>query len=158
MVFLVILPPLLFSSAWAMSQRAFRFNLGEHCVAGGGTGGVYGVGSGGVCRPVYSGAGVEGRIFAGGRGVAHGCDRCDFDCDEAGTAARGALRMCSRGESLVNDATGLLALELGVMMILDVHTPTVGEGDIAIAVVGRRWDGDRAGGGSGGCMDGELGG
>jgi CPA1 family monovalent cation:H+ antiporter len=32
------------------------------------------------------------------------------------------------GESLVNDATGLLALEFGVAMVVQGHTPTVGEG------------------------------
>ncbi len=125
-VFLVILPPLLFSSAWAMSQRAFRFNLVNIVLLAVGL----------VAFTVWGVAEFADRFIPGlgwKAGFLLGAVVSPTDAIAATSIAtrlglpRGITDVLE-GESLVNDATGLLALELGVMMILDVHTPTVGEG------------------------------
>ena len=54
---------------------------GGDWAAGGGAGGLYGVGGGGVFGPVYYGAGLEGGISAGGGGLDDGCDCGDVDCE-----------------------------------------------------------------------------
>jgi monovalent cation/hydrogen antiporter len=126
-VFLVILPPLLYSSAWTMSQRAFRFNLV----------GIALLAVGLVAFTVWGVAEFADRFIPGlgwKAGFLLGAVVSPTDAIAATSIATrlGLPRSITdvlEGESLVNDATGLLALELGLKIIRDnVQTPTVGEG------------------------------
>ncbi|MCU1321698.1 MAG: Na+/H+ antiporter [Acidobacteriaceae bacterium] len=125
-VFLVILPPLLFSSAWAMSLREFKFNLVSI--------GMLAVGL--VGFTVWAVAMFADHFIPGlgwQAGFVLGAVVSPTDAIAATSIARtlGLPRRITdllEGESLVNDATGLLALEFGVMMLVDGHTPTIGAG------------------------------
>ncbi len=126
MVFLVILPPLLYSSAWATSLREFKFNLVS-----------IGMLAVGLVAFTVAGVAVFADHFLPGlgwkAGFLLGAVVSPTDAIAATSIARtlGLPRRITdllEGESLVNDATGLLALEFGVMMLVDGQTPTVGLG------------------------------
>ena len=125
-VFLVILPPLLYSSAWTTSLREFRFNLVSIAMLAVGL----------VSFTVFGVAMFADHFIPGlgwKAGFLLGAVVSPTDAIAATSIARtlGLPRGITdllEGESLVNDATGLLALEFGVMMLVDGHTPTVGAG------------------------------
>ena len=126
MVFLVILPPLLYSSAWAMSLREFKFNLVS-----------IGLLAVGLVAFTVAGVAVFADHFLPGfgwkAGFLLGAVVSPTDAIAATSIARtlGLSRRITdllEGESLVNDATGLLALEFGVLLLVDGQTPTVGAG------------------------------
>ena len=126
MVFLVVLPPLLYSSAWAMSWREFKFNLVS-----------IGMLAVGLVAFTVCGVAIFADHFLPGfgwkAGFLLGAVVSPTDAIAATSIARslGLPRNITdllEGESLINDATGLLALEFGVMMLVDGQTPTVGAG------------------------------
>ena len=125
-VFLVILPPLLYSGAWLTSWREFRFNLVSIALLAVGL----------VAFTVWGVATFADRFIPGlgwKEGFLLGAVVSPTDAIAATSIARrlGLPRGITdvlEGESLVNDATGLLALEFGVMMLVEGHTPTVGAG------------------------------
>jgi Na+/H+ antiporter len=125
-VFLVILPPLLYSSAWATSLREFRYNLVSIAMLAVGL----------VAFTVFGVAMFADHFIPGlgwKAGFLLGAVVSPTDAIAATSIARtlGLPRGITdllEGESLVNDATGLLALEFGVMMLVDGQTPTVGAG------------------------------
>ena len=125
-VFLVILPPLLYSGAWLTSWREFRFNLVSIALLAVGL----------VAFTVWGVATFADRFIPGlgwKEGFLLGAVVSPTDAIAATSIARrlGLPRGITdilEGESLVNDATGLVALEFGVMMLVEGHTPTVGAG------------------------------
>jgi Na+/H+ antiporter len=126
LVFLVILPPLLYSSAWVTSLREFRYNLVSIAMLAVGLVGFTVLGVAMFADHFIPGLGWKA-------GFVLGAVVSPTDAIAAASIARtlGLPRGITdvlEGESLVNDATGLLALEFGVMMLVDGQTPTVGAG------------------------------
>jgi Na+/H+ antiporter len=125
-IFLVVLPPLLYSAAWLTSWREFSYNF---------------------LSILFLAFGLVGfTVF----GVAYGIHYLlpDFDWRVgfvlgaiiAPTDALAATSIAKRvglpraivdvleGESLINDASGLLALEFGIAMVVRNQQPTVSDG------------------------------
>lgn len=124
-IFLVVLPPLLYSAAWVTSWREFRYNLVSICML------AFGL----VAFTVFGVAEVAQWVFDGfdwRMGFVLGAVISTTDAIAA-TAIFKRLGLPKRivdvleGESLVNDASGLVALEFGLAMLVRGQTPTVGE-------------------------------
>ncbi len=125
-VFLVILPPLLYVAAWQTSWREFRYNL-------------LSISSLAIFLVFFTAFGVAFAAqwclpgFNWQLGFLLGAVVSPTDAVAATSIAR-KVGMPQRivdlleGESLLNDATGLLALEFGIEMVVDGTTPTLGRG------------------------------
>jgi monovalent cation/hydrogen antiporter len=130
-IFLVVLPPLLYAGAWFTSWRDFSYNIVSILFLAFGLVGftVWGVAE--AAR--HSFAPFDLRL-----GVVLGAVVATTDAIAA-TAIAKNLGLPQRivdileGESLVNDATGLLALEFGVAMVVRGETPTVLNGAIRLS-------------------------
>ena len=125
LIFLVVLPPLLYSAAWLTSWREFRFNLVSISLL------AFAL----VAFTVLFVARMAKLFFPGFTwqlGVVLGAVVSTTDAIAATSIAR-KLALPQRivdvleGESLVNDASGLVALEFGVAMVMGSYTPTVAE-------------------------------
>ncbi len=125
-VFVVFLPPLLYASAWSMSWREFRRNA---VVIGLLAFGLVGF-------TVWGVAEFSDRFIAAldwKAGFLLGAVVATTDAIAATSIAK-AVGLPRRivdileGESLLNDATGLLALEIGVSLLLTGESPTLGGG------------------------------
>jgi monovalent cation/hydrogen antiporter len=126
LVFLVILPPLLYTAAWQTSWREFKYNLVS-------------ISSLAVLLVFFTAFGVAFVAkwwlpgFNWQLGFLLGAVVSPTDAVAASSIAR-KVGMPQRivdlleGESLLNDATGLLALQFGVEMVVQGTTPTVGHG------------------------------
>ena len=125
-VFVIFLPPLLYASAWTVSWREFRRNAL--------TIGLLAVGL--VGFTVWGVAEFSDRFIAAldwKAGFLLGAVVSTTDAIAATSIAKavglpGKIVDVLEGESLLNDATGLLALETGLAILLGAHTPTVGSG------------------------------
>ena len=126
MIFFVILPPLLYSAAWLTSWREFSYNLVSILLL------AFGL----VAFTVFSVAAAGHWLFDGfdwRTGFVLGAVVAPTDALAATSIAK-RIALPKRivdileGESLVNDASGLLALEFGIAMVVHSQTPTVGEG------------------------------
>jgi monovalent cation/hydrogen antiporter len=125
-IFFVVLPPLLFSAAWLTSWREFSFNLVSICFL------AFGLVSFTVLGVAYAAPwflpGFDWRM-----GLVLGAVVAPTDAIAATSIAK-RIGLPKRivdvleGESLLNDATGLLALEFGVALLLGNRTSTVGSG------------------------------
>jgi len=125
-VFLVILPPLLYISAWQTSWREFKYNFAS-------------ISSLAVLLVFFTAIGVAFAAhwwfpgFDWRLGFLLGAVVSPTDAVAATSIAR-KVGMPQRivdlleGESLLNDATGLLALQFGVEMVVEGTTPTLGRG------------------------------
>ena len=130
LVFVVFLPPLLYSSAWVMSLREFKYNLVSIVMLAVGL----------VGFTVWAVAAMAHRFIPGlgwQAGFVLGAVVSPTDAIAATSIARSlglprSITDVLEGESLVNDATGLLALEFGVLMLVDGRTPTVGAGIVRL--------------------------
>jgi monovalent cation/hydrogen antiporter len=130
-IFFVILPPLLYSAAWVTSWREFSYNLVSILFLAFGlvTFTVIGVAQGAPW--LFSG-------FDWKLGLVLGAVIAPTDA-LAATSIANRVGISKRvtdlleGESLVNDATGLLALEFGVAMVLGHETPTLAAGTLRLA-------------------------
>jgi CPA1 family monovalent cation:H+ antiporter len=126
LVFLIFLPPLLYSAAWTTSWREFRHNLVLISLLAIGLVGftVWGVAEFSehfITALDWKSGFLLGAVVAttdaiAATSIAHsiGLPRRIVDILE--------------GESLLNDATGLLALELGVGIIMQGEAPSIGGG------------------------------
>ena len=126
LVFLVFLPPLLFAAAWQTSWTDFKYN-------------IVSIGSLAVGLVAFTAVGVAITAhyflptFDWRIGFLLGAVVSPTDAVAASSIAK-KIGMPKRivdlleGESLLNDATGLLALEFGVDMIVRGTTPSLGEG------------------------------
>jgi len=125
-VFLVFLPPLIFSAAWQASWREFRENLLSISMLAIGL-----VAFTVVVVAVFASRFIPELDWRAG--FLLGAVVSPTDAIAASSIAR-RLGLPRRvvdileGESLVNDATGLLALEFGVEMLRGGPVPTVGAG------------------------------
>ncbi len=126
LVFLILLPPLLYASAWQMSWRVFRHNLVPISMLALGL----------VAFTVWGVAEVADRFITAldwKSGFILGAVVATTDAIAATSIARSlglpqGMVDVLEGESLVNDATGLLALELGLAMLQRGSTPGAGAG------------------------------
>src|ERR1700677_3407558 len=125
-VFVIFLPPLLYASAWSMSWREFRRN-----------GVVIGLLAFGLVGfTVWGVAEFSDRFITAldwKAGFLLGAVLATTDAIAATSIAK-SLGLPRRivdileGESLLNDATGLLALEIGLAIIVRGESPTVASG------------------------------
>jgi NhaP-type Na+/H+ or K+/H+ antiporter len=124
-VFLLFLPPLLFSAAFQTSWRDFRYNISSISLLALGL----------VSFTVYGVAFASHWIlpdFTWKLGLVLGAVICTTDAIAATSITR-RLGLPQRvtdvieGESLVNDASGLLALQLTIAMVVTGHTPSLQE-------------------------------
>jgi monovalent cation/hydrogen antiporter len=125
-IFLAVLPPLLYSAAWFTSWRDFTYNIVS----------ILFLAFGLVAFTVLGVAQAAHWTFAGfdwRLGFVLGAVVATTDAIAATSIAK-RIGLPQRivdileGESLVNDATGLLALEFGVAMVVQGQTPTLGSG------------------------------
>jgi len=131
LIFLVVLPPLLYASAWSTSWRDFRLNLVSILFLAFGLVGFTVLGVAFVTPKVLQGfdwrlALVLGAVVAPTDAI-------------AATAIAKRIGLPSRivdvleGESLINDATGLLALQFAIAIVVSRTVPTVSEGLLSLA-------------------------
>ena len=124
-VFLLFLPPLLYASAWQTNWREFRRNIVSISMLATGLVGftVLGV-------AFFADHFVTALDFTSG--FLLGAVVAATDAVAAGSIAR-TLGLSPRitglieGESLVNDATGLLALEFGITLLMSGHSLSIHE-------------------------------
>jgi monovalent cation/hydrogen antiporter len=124
-VFLVVLPPLLFSAAFATSWRDFRYNFVSIFFLAFGLVGFTVLGIGGMAHMLLP-------WFDWRLGLVLGAVIATTDAIAATSIAErvGLPRQIIdvlEGESLVNDASGLLALEFATALVVNNRTPGVGE-------------------------------
>ena len=126
LIFLVVLPPLLYAAAWVTSWRDFSHNLVSIAMLAFGLVGftVFGVAAAGP----WLFSGFDWRI-----GFVLGAAVATTDAIAATSIAK-RIGLPKRivdlleGESLINDASGLLALEFAVAMVVHGQNPTVASG------------------------------
>ena len=125
-IFFVVLPPLLYSAAWLTSWREFSYNLVSILLL------AFGL----VTFTVFGVAGVAPWFLSGfdwRMGLVLGAVVAPTDAIAATSIAK-RIGMPKRivdileGESLVNDASGLLALEFGIAMLVRGETATISAG------------------------------
>ena len=126
LVFLVILPPLLYSAAWLTSWREFSYNLVSILLLAIGLVAFTVVGVAAAVH--YFLPGVDWQM-----GIVLGAVVAPTDAIAATTIAK-RIGLPKRivdileGESLVNDATALLALEFGIAILQGGQSPTLASG------------------------------
>jgi Na+/H+ antiporter len=126
LIFLVVLPPLLYSAAWVTSWRNFSYNLVSISML------AFGLVGFTVLAVAWAGpwlfAGFDWRI-----GLVLGAAVATTDAIAATSIAKRiglpkSIVDLLEGESLLNDATGLLALEFATAIVVEGQNPTVGSG------------------------------
>ena len=126
LIFLVVLPPLLYASAWTTSWRDFRYNMVSISLL------AFGL----VAFTVIGVALAAPHVFPGfdwRLGLVLGAIVAPTDAIAASSIAR-RIGLPSRivdileGESLINDASGLLALEFAVGILVEKRIPTASGG------------------------------
>src|ERR1700755_2582402 len=126
LIFLVVLPPLLYASAWTTSWRDFRYNIVSISLL------AFGL----VAFTVIGVALAAPHVFPGfdwRLGLVLGAIVAPTDAIAATSIAR-QIGLPARivdileGESLLNDATGLLALEFAVGILGENRMPTASGG------------------------------
>jgi len=126
LIFLVILPPLLYASAWTTSWRDFRYNFLSIFLLAFGLVGFTVLGVGLIAPHIF--AGFDWRL-----GLVLGAIVAPTDAIAAASIAR-RVGLPSRivdileGESLINDATGLLSLQFATAILVTGRIPTVSGG------------------------------
>lgn len=122
LIFLVVLPPLLYAAAWVTSWRDFKENFIN----------IASLAIGLVAFTVFGVAVVVPLFFAGFDwrvGLVLGATVATTDAIAATSIAKRVglpkrIVDVLEGESLLNDATGLLALEFGTAMVVYGQTPS----------------------------------
>jgi CPA1 family monovalent cation:H+ antiporter len=123
-VFFVFLPPLLYAAAWQTDSRGFRQNLLSIAM----------LATGLVAFTVLGIAFFADRFITEldfRAGFLLGAVVAATDAVAATSIARSlglapTITSILEGESLLNDATALLALEFGLSLLLENHVPTIG--------------------------------
>lgn len=126
LVFLVVLPPLLYAAAWTTSWRDFRYNLVSICFLAFGLVG-FTVAAVAFLAPIVF-EGFDWRL-----GLILGAVVAPTDAIAATSIARrvglpGSIVDILEGESLINDATGLLALQFAISIVVHKQVPTISTG------------------------------
>jgi monovalent cation/hydrogen antiporter len=125
-IFLVVLPPLLYAAAWITSWRDFSYNIVSILLLAVGLVAFTVLGVAAAAH--WSFAPFDFRL-----GFVLGSVVATTDAIAATSIAKRVglpqrIVDILEGESLVNDATGLLALEFGVAMVVQGTTPTLAGG------------------------------
>src|SRR4051794_30607877 len=125
-IFLIVLPPLLYAAAFTTSWRDFRYNFVSIFLLAFGLVGFTVSGIGGMAHMLLPG--FDWRL-----GLVLGAVVATTDAIAATSIAeRVALprRIIEvlEGASLINDASGLLALEFATALVVSNRTPSIGEG------------------------------
>lgn len=130
-VFVIFLPPLLYAAAWTMSWREFRRNA---VVIGLLAFGLVGFTVWGMAE--FSDRFITALDWKAGFLLGAVISTTDAIAATSIATKVGLPRRIVEileGESLLNDATGLLALEIGIAIIVRGATPTVGAGAARLA-------------------------
>jgi Na+/H+ antiporter len=125
-VFLVLLPPLLYAAAWQTNWRDFRRNIVTISMLATGLVGFTVLGVAFVADHFITDLDFKSGFLLGAVVAATDAVAATSIARSLGLSPR--ITGILEGESLLNDATGLLALEFGLGLLLSDHKPTVGEG------------------------------
>jgi Na+/H+ antiporter len=131
LIFLVVLPPLLYASAWQTSWRDFRFNLMSISMLAFGLVGFTVLAVALTAPAAFSG--FDWRL-----GLVLGSVVAPTDAIAATAIAR-RIGLPSRivdileGESLINDASGLLALQFATQIVVHGRVPALWDGVLTLA-------------------------
>lgn len=130
LIFLVVLPPLLYSSAWQTSWRDFRYHLVDISLLAFGLVGFTVVGVALAAPQVFP-------QFDWRLGLILGAVVAPTDAIAATSIARriglpGRIVDILEGESLINDATGLLALEFATGILVHNEIPSAARGVLTL--------------------------
>ncbi len=130
LIFLVVLPPLLYASAWTTSWRDFHHNLISICFLAFGLVGFTVVGVAFIAPHVFP-------DFDWRLGLVLGAVVAPTDAIAASSIARrlglpAHIVDILEGESLINDATGLLALQFAVAIVVSRQMPTLYTGLVTL--------------------------
>ena len=131
LIFLVVLPPLLYAAAWTTSWRDFRYNIVS----------IFLLAFGLVAFTVVGVALIAPAVFAGfdwRLGFVLGAVVAPTDAIAATSIARrvglpARIVDILEGESLINDATGLLALQVATALIVHKRAPTLASSILTFA-------------------------
>ena len=131
LVFLVILPPLLYAAAWTTSWRDFRYNLVSIVLLAFGLVGFTVLAVALIAPSVFPG--FDWRL-----GFVLGAVVAPTDAIAASSIARRIGLPCRivdilEGESILNDATGLLALQFATAIVVQKQAPTLSGGILTFA-------------------------
>ena len=131
LIFLVVLPPLLYASAWTTSWRDFRYNLVSILLLAFGLVGFTVAGVAVAAPKVFSG--FDWRL-----GLVLGAIVAPTDAIAAASVARQVglpqrIVDVLEGESLINDASGLLALQFATTILVENRIPTAASGFFTLA-------------------------
>src|SRR4051794_6520330 len=130
-IFFVILPPLLYNAAWTTSWREFKFNLASILLLAFGL--VFFTVLGVALGVQWLFAGFDWKI-----GLVLGAAIAPTDALAATSIAKRiglpkGITDILEGESLVNDASGLLALEFAIAIVVRNQTFTVADAVLRLA-------------------------
>ena len=125
-VFLVFLPPLLYASAWQTSWREFQHNLVSITMLAVGLVAFTVIGVALFSDHVITALDFKSGFVLGAVVATTDAIAAASIAAQIGLPAR--IVEILEGESLLNDATGLLALEFGVQMLETGETPTLAGG------------------------------
>src|SRR5213082_1729944 len=130
-IFFIILPPLLYNAAWLTSWREFSYHLVSICFL------AFGLVTFTVLGVTQAGQwiipGFDWRV-----GLILGAVVAPTDAIAATSIAKRVglpkrIVDILEGESLLNDASALLALEFGIALLVGGQTPTVSSGFLRLA-------------------------
>ena len=125
LVFLVFLPPLLYSAAWTLSWREFQRNFVSIAMLAVGLVLFTVVGLAMAAGSLLPGFDWKSGVLLGA--VVAAKTRCsNIDCAKGRLPQR--IVNILEAESLVNDGTGLLALQFGLAILMTGRTPPIIEG------------------------------
>jgi len=124
-VFLVILPPLLYSAAWQTSWRDFRYNLVSIAMLAFGLVAFTVIGVAFLAHWIVPGMDWRVGLLLGAVVAPTDAIAATSIAERVGLPRR--LIDVLEGESLLNDASGLLALEFAIGLMLNEKVPSVGE-------------------------------
>src|SRR5215469_16998850 len=130
LVFMVVLPPLLYAAAWTTSWRDFRYNLASILLLAFGLVGFTVLGVALAAPRVFDG--FDWRL-----GFVLGAVVAPTDAIAATSIARrvGLPRRIVdilEGESLINDASGMLALQFATEIVVSRHVPSLSTGVLTL--------------------------
>jgi NhaP-type Na+/H+ or K+/H+ antiporter len=131
LVFLVVLPPLLYAAAWTVSWRDFRYNLVSILLLAFGLVGFTVAAVALIAPSVFE-------HFDWRLGFVLGAVVAPTDALAATSIARrvglpGRIVDILEGESIANDATGLVALQFATAIVVQKQVPTLSSGALTFA-------------------------
>jgi CPA1 family monovalent cation:H+ antiporter len=126
LVFFVFLPPLLYASSWQINWREFQGNLVSISMLAIGLVGFTVLGFAFFAEHFITALDLRSGFLLGAIVAATDAVAATSIARSLGLAPR--LTTILEGESLLNDATGLLALEFGIGLLFSGQHPSVGDG------------------------------